>query len=160
MIVKEVLLVSIQGKVKRRIWRMWILIKGCERLWKNLINLHSISCSNKDTCILLANHLPKVCPWCFSLPCKHYLIQLQLAVKHNYARFKKILTVSTEPTKMHPCKEKRWLIINWEFVRDVIPFPLNINPVQFSRKTKQRLAWIKYQLFPMVSHWSNKDETL
>ena len=61
---------------------------------------------------------------------------------------------------MHPCKEKRWLIINWEFVRDVIPFPLNINPVQFSRKTKQRLAWIKYQLFPMVSHWSNKDETL
>ena len=28
---------------------------------------------------------------------------------------------------MHPCREKRWLIIYPEFVRDVILIPLNIN---------------------------------
>ena len=115
---------------------MWILMKGCERLLKNLIVPHSISCSNKDTCILSANYLPKVCPWCYSLPCKHYLIQLQLAVKHNYARFKKILTVSTEPTKMHPCKEKRWLII----YPNIFVMYFNSFNHQFSRKTKQLLV--------------------
>ena len=40
---------------------------------------------------------------------------------------KKILIVSTDPTKMHPCKEERWLIISPEFFRDVISIPLNIN---------------------------------
>ena len=28
---------------------------------------------------------------------------------------------------MHPCREKRWLIIYPEFVRDVISIPLDIN---------------------------------
>ena len=39
----------------------------------------------------------------------------------------KILTVFTDPTKMHPCKEERWLIIYPEFYRDVFSVPLNNN---------------------------------
>ena len=130
---------------------MWILIKGCERLWKNLINLHSISCSNKDTCILLANYLPKVCPWCFSLPCKHYLIQLQLAVKHNYARLKKkILTVSTEPTKMHPCKEKRWLII-YQIFSGCISILLIINSAVKQNNLVEKILTVSNNI-PLIQH--------
>ena len=63
----------------------------------------------------------------------------------------KILTVSTDPTKMHPCKEERWLIIYPEFYRDVFSVPLNNNLA-----LKKRLILKDINCF----HLSNKNASL
>ena len=63
----------------------------------------------------------------------------------------KILTVSTDPTKMRPCKEERWLIIYPEFYRDVFSVPLNNNLA-----LKKRLIWKDINCFQL----SNKNASL
>ena len=64
----------------------------------------------------------------------------------------KILTVSTDPTKMQPCKEEQWLIIYPEFYHDVFSVPLNNNLAL----KKKRLIWKDINCF----HLSNKNASL
>ena len=51
---------------------------------------------------------------------------------------------------MHPCREKMWLIIYPESVRDVISIPLNINLA-----VKHNTALFEKHI--NCFHWSNKD---
>ena len=88
----------------------------------------------------------------FFIPSKHHF-SFSWPQNTTTPSLKKILTVSTDPTKMHPCKEERWLIISPEFFRDVISIPLNINLA-----LKQNNA--QFEKHINCFHRSNKDAPL